>query len=87
VGDVGRTRREGAVPPNGRLKELSIRFSVYYRPDEFRTVIAAFESEKIDPSPLITRTVSFDDLDATFESLANSPADVKVVVDPRSTAG
>jgi (R,R)-butanediol dehydrogenase/meso-butanediol dehydrogenase/diacetyl reductase len=66
------------------LKELSIRFSVYYRPDEFRAVIDAFASGRIDPAPLITRTVTFADLDRTFETLAHSPDDVKVVVDPRA---
>jgi 2-desacetyl-2-hydroxyethyl bacteriochlorophyllide A dehydrogenase len=73
------------MPIAALLKELSFRFSVYYRPDEFRAVIAAFETERIDPSPLITRTVGFDELDDTFEALAHSPHDVKVVVDPRST--
>lgn len=64
------------------LKEASIRFSVYYRPDEFRTVLDAFADGSLDPSGLVTRTIGFADLDATFESLASSPADLKVVVDP-----
>jgi len=70
------------LPMVALLKELSVRFSVYYRPEEFRTVIDAFASERIDPSPLITRTIGFTELDATFESLARSPEDLKVVVDP-----
>ncbi len=64
------------------LKELSIRFSVYYRPDEFTTVVKAFENGEIDPSPLLTRTVALTDLDAAFESLTTSRDDLKVVVDP-----
>jgi (R,R)-butanediol dehydrogenase / meso-butanediol dehydrogenase / diacetyl reductase len=65
------------------LKELTVAFSVYYRPDEFRTVVEAFTDGRIDPAPLITRTVGFADLDATFESLVTAPEDVKVIIDPR----
>ena len=64
------------------LKELTIRYSVYYLPDEFRTVLAAFADGSLDPSPIVTRTIGFDDLDATFESLATSPEDLKVLLDP-----
>jgi (R,R)-butanediol dehydrogenase / meso-butanediol dehydrogenase / diacetyl reductase len=64
------------------LKELSIRFSVYYLPHEFRTVVDAFARGAIDPAPLVTRTVGLADLDATFTALSTSPDDLKVVVDP-----
>jgi 2-desacetyl-2-hydroxyethyl bacteriochlorophyllide A dehydrogenase len=64
------------------LKEATIRFSVYYRPDEFQAVLDAFADGSLDPSPIISRTVGFADLDATFESLATSPHDLKVIVDP-----
>ena len=64
------------------LKELTIRYSVYYQPEEFRTVLAAFADGSLDPSPLVTRTIGYADLDATFESLATSPDDLKVIVDP-----
>ena len=50
----------------------------YYRSDEFRTVVEAFASGRIDPAPLITRTVGLADLDTTFESLVTAPEDVKV---------
>ena len=65
------------------LKGLTVAFSIYYRTDEFRTVVEAFASGRIDPAPLITRTVGFDDLDATFDSLVTAPEDVKVIIDPR----
>lgn len=64
------------------LKELSIRFSVYYRPDEFRTVVDAFLRERIDPTPLVTRTVGLADLDAAFAALATEPDELKILVDP-----
>jgi (R,R)-butanediol dehydrogenase / meso-butanediol dehydrogenase / diacetyl reductase len=70
------------LPVVALLKELSIRFSVYYRPDEFRTVVDAFASEQIDPSALVSRTIGLDGLDEAFASLTSSPDDIKVVVDP-----
>jgi (R,R)-butanediol dehydrogenase/meso-butanediol dehydrogenase/diacetyl reductase len=63
------------------LKELTVRYSVYYRPDEFRTVVDAFATGRIDPSGLVTRTVGLADLDDAFAALA-SPDDLKVVVEP-----
>jgi (R,R)-butanediol dehydrogenase / meso-butanediol dehydrogenase / diacetyl reductase len=35
------------------LKELTIRYSVCYRPDEFRQVIDVFASGTIDPTPMV----------------------------------
>lgn len=69
------------------LLGLTVRFSVYYRPKEFRTVIDAFVTERIDPAPLVTRTVGLADLDDAFASLETSPADLKVVVDPAAGVG
>lgn len=64
------------------LKEATIRFSVYYRTEEFRRVIDAFADGSLDPSPLVTRTIGYAELDATFASLATTPDDVKVMLDP-----
>jgi (R,R)-butanediol dehydrogenase / meso-butanediol dehydrogenase / diacetyl reductase len=40
-------------PTTALLKELTIRFSVCYRPDEFREVIAGFSSGAVDPTPMV----------------------------------
>jgi (R,R)-butanediol dehydrogenase/meso-butanediol dehydrogenase/diacetyl reductase len=70
------------LPVVALLKELSIRFSVYYRPDEFRAVVDAFATGRIDPSALVSRTVGLTGLDDAFASLITSPDDIKIVVDP-----
>ena len=70
------------VPVLAVMKELTLRFPVYYRTDEFRAVIDAFADGRIDPSAMITRTVGFADLDEVFDALAAAPDDLKVVVDP-----
>jgi (R,R)-butanediol dehydrogenase/meso-butanediol dehydrogenase/diacetyl reductase len=70
------------LPLVALLKELTVRFAVYYRPEEFRTVVDAFADGTIDPAPLLSRTAGFADLDDVFASLSTSPDDIKVVIDP-----
>ncbi len=66
------------------LKEQTIAFSVYYQPEEFQRVIDAFATGRIDPSPLITRTVGLTELNETFDELMAAPNDLKVVVEPNT---
>jgi (R,R)-butanediol dehydrogenase/meso-butanediol dehydrogenase/diacetyl reductase len=66
------------------LKELTIAFSVYYRPEEFEHVIDAFVSGRIDPSLLVTRTVGLDQVQSAFDQLAASTDDGKVLVNPHA---
>lgn len=70
-------------PATALMKELTVAFSVYYRPDEFLSVIDAFMTGQIDPIPLVTRNVSLDQVDAAFDSLIGSAVDSKILVDPR----
>lgn len=70
------------LPLTGLLKELSIRFAVYYRPDEFAATVEAFAAGRIDPAPLLSRTVGLGQLDAAFASLVGDTAELKIVVDP-----
>jgi (R,R)-butanediol dehydrogenase/meso-butanediol dehydrogenase/diacetyl reductase len=69
-------------PAMALMKELTVAFSVYYRPDEFRSVIDAFMTGQIDPIPLVTRNVPLDQVDAAFDSLIGSVVDSKILVDP-----
>jgi threonine dehydrogenase-like Zn-dependent dehydrogenase len=57
---------------------------VYYRPEEFQFVIDAFAKGQIDPEPLVTSTISLEQLDAAFTTLAVSTTEGKVLVDPSS---
>jgi 2-desacetyl-2-hydroxyethyl bacteriochlorophyllide A dehydrogenase len=71
------------LPVMALLKELTISFSVYYRPEEFEFVINAFETGQIDPDPLVTRIVALEQLDSAFASLTGTATDSKILVDPR----
>ena len=64
------------------LKEVSIRFAVYYSPAEFRTVIDAFAGGSIDPGPLVGRAMPLTALNDAFAALAASSTNGKILVDP-----
>jgi (R,R)-butanediol dehydrogenase / meso-butanediol dehydrogenase / diacetyl reductase len=71
------------VPISALLKELTVAFSVYYLPEEFRRVIRAFTSGSIDPSPLIAGAVPLEEIDVAFRGVAESTSHSKILVDPR----
>ena len=75
------------LPMMALLKEVTIGFAVYYRPEEFDTVIAAFADGSIDPTGLVTDTVGLDQLDSAFDRLATDPTDAKILIDPRVALG
>jgi (R,R)-butanediol dehydrogenase / meso-butanediol dehydrogenase / diacetyl reductase len=81
------TEPDPYLPMLALLKEVTIGFAVYYRPEEFETVIAAFADERIDPSGLVTDTVGLDQLDSAFDRLVGSPTDAKILIDPRVALG
>lgn len=68
------------------LKEVTVRFAVYYRPAEFQEVVDAFAAGRIDPAPLLTRTVGLADIAAAFTDLNQSREELKVMVDPAAAA-
>jgi 2-desacetyl-2-hydroxyethyl bacteriochlorophyllide A dehydrogenase len=65
------------------MKEVSVGFAVYYTPDEFRTVIAAFTSGLIDPAPLLARHVELAQVNEAFDDVAQVAASAKILVRPR----
>ena len=64
------------------LKELSIRFSVCYTPDEFREVIAAFGDGTIDPAPMVGPTVGLSRIADAFDLTRGARAHGRVLVRP-----
>lgn len=66
-------------PMVGINKQLTMRFVLGYTGPEYAEALAALTDGSIDTSPMITRTVTLDELPAAFESLAD-PRDCKVVL-------
>ncbi|MCK9900199.1 alcohol dehydrogenase [Parafrankia colletiae] len=64
------------------MKEVSVGFAVYYTPEEFRTVVAAFGSGLIDPAPLLARRVELAQVNEAFDALARTAASAKILVEP-----
>ncbi|OMC13406.1 alcohol dehydrogenase [Mycolicibacter heraklionensis] len=65
-------------------KELDIHFALGYTPVEFRKTVRMLAKKKVDPTPLITATVSLAEVDAAFESLASPDDHAKILIDPTS---
>lgn len=81
---VGVCMKEDRIfPMVGINKQLTLQFVLGYTPAEYAEALAALADGSIDTSPMITRTVTLDELPAAFEALAD-PHDCKVVVLPHS---
>jgi threonine dehydrogenase-like Zn-dependent dehydrogenase len=66
-------------PMVGITKQLTLQFVLGYTPEEYAETLQALGDGAIDTSPLVTRTVTLDELPAAFEALAD-PADCKIVL-------
>jgi (R,R)-butanediol dehydrogenase / meso-butanediol dehydrogenase / diacetyl reductase len=67
------------------LKELSFRWSLAYRPNDFRAAIDAFATGRIDPDAVVGPTVGLDRLGEAFDLVRNSAAPGRVLVTPTLT--
>jgi 2-desacetyl-2-hydroxyethyl bacteriochlorophyllide A dehydrogenase len=66
-------------PMVGINKHLTFQFVSAYTPEEVADTLDGISNGAIDPSPLITRTVTLNELPAAFQSLGD-PKDCKVVL-------
>jgi (R,R)-butanediol dehydrogenase / meso-butanediol dehydrogenase / diacetyl reductase len=69
-------------PVTALLKELTIRYSVCYRPDEFRKVIDAFVDGSIDPSPMVGPTLELSRVGEAFDLVRTVAVHGRVLVSP-----
>jgi (R,R)-butanediol dehydrogenase/meso-butanediol dehydrogenase/diacetyl reductase len=70
------------LPLMALLKELTVRFAVYYRRHEFAHALGALARGLIDPAPFVTDRVALDGIGDAFASLPTSPGQRKVLVRP-----
>ncbi len=79
---VGVCMKEDRIYPMvGINKQLTLKFVLGYTPAEYAEVLTALGDGAIDTSPMVTRTVTLEELPAAFEALAD-PHDCKIVVLP-----
>ena len=69
-------------PITALLKELTIRYSVCYRPNEFREVIDAFSTGAVNPGAVIGHTLQLDRIADAFELVRGAGVDGRVLVVP-----
>jgi (R,R)-butanediol dehydrogenase / meso-butanediol dehydrogenase / diacetyl reductase len=69
-------------PVTALLKELTIRYSVCYQPNEFREVIDAFASGAVDPSRLIGPVLELSRIAEAFDLVRNAAVHGRVLVTP-----
>lgn len=77
---------DGFEPAQAVLKELELRFAMMYSPAEFARTFTHLTTGDFDVAPLVTRTVSLDEVPAVFAALSESPEDAKVLIVPTSRA-
>jgi len=69
-------------PVTALLKELTIKFAVCYRPDEFRETITAFTDRTIDPTPVIGPTLGLNRIAEAFDLVRSASVNGRVLVSP-----
>jgi threonine dehydrogenase-like Zn-dependent dehydrogenase len=69
-------------PAQGILKELDVRFSLYYTPEQFADTFTHLAAGDFDVAALLTGTVGLDGVADAFARLATSPRDAKILLDP-----
>ncbi|MEO6397305.1 MAG: zinc-binding dehydrogenase [Tepidiformaceae bacterium] len=79
---VGVCMKEDKIfPMVGINKQLSLKFVLGYTPAEYAEALAALADGSVTTDPMITRTVTLDELPAAFAALAD-PHDCKIVLLP-----
>jgi (R,R)-butanediol dehydrogenase/meso-butanediol dehydrogenase/diacetyl reductase len=70
------------VPMVGIMKEVEVRFAIYYQRNEFATAAALLAAAEIDPAPFVTSRVGLDGVNDAFARLRSTVAERKIMVVP-----
>jgi (R,R)-butanediol dehydrogenase/meso-butanediol dehydrogenase/diacetyl reductase len=73
---------DSVVPVTALLKEVEVRFAVYYRGREFAAAAALLESGGIDAEAFVTAQVGLDGVSAAFDRLLTTTDERKILVVP-----
>lgn len=83
VGVVGLCMQNDEIFPFfGIQKELDVRFSIYYGREDYLDTIAALDAHDLVAAPMITETITMEQLPERFVQMATQPDAGKVVVLP-----
>lgn len=76
------TQAESFVPLTALAKEVCLQWVLGYEKRDFEVVLDFLAAGRIDPQPLITHEIGFDDLSATFEKLRKPTDECKILLRP-----
>jgi (R,R)-butanediol dehydrogenase/meso-butanediol dehydrogenase/diacetyl reductase len=85
----GRVVIVGICPQNDEIfpfwamaKELDLRFAIYYGREDFTDTLDALGSHRLDAGPMVTETITLEQLPERFAQLEREPDAGKVIVRP-----
>jgi (R,R)-butanediol dehydrogenase/meso-butanediol dehydrogenase/diacetyl reductase len=85
----GRVVVVGICPQNDEIfpfwamaKELDLRFAIYYGREDFTDTLDALASHRLDAGPMVTETITLEQLPERFAQLEREPDAGKVIVRP-----
>lgn len=70
------------LPVKAITKELQINYAYMYNRQDFELTLDLMNRELIDPTPMITGNVTFEDFPRTFENLKTDKAACKIILNP-----
>ena len=70
------------LPVKAVTKELQVNYVFGYRRADFAFTIDMLAAGRLDPLPMLSRTVGFDEFPAAFEELKTSKHECKVLLEP-----
>ena len=77
------TKEESFIPLAALAKEVCLQWALGYKRRDFEVVLDLLASGRIDPAPLITHVIGFDDLADRFERLRTPTDECKVLLRPQ----
>jgi (R,R)-butanediol dehydrogenase / meso-butanediol dehydrogenase / diacetyl reductase len=76
------TRPDSFVPVRALSKECTLRFSNFFKTQEFETALDMLSMGSVEPRALITGTIGLDELPDAFEALRHRTTQCKVQMAP-----
>jgi threonine dehydrogenase-like Zn-dependent dehydrogenase len=73
---------DAMIPINAIFKEVNIQYVLGYGRPDWRLVLDLLDAGRVDPRPMITDTVTLEQLPGAFEALRKPTSQIKVMVRP-----
>ncbi len=76
------TKADSFIPLAALAKEVCLQWALGYKKRDFEVVLDLLASGRIDPKPLVTHVIGFDDLADRFEKLRTPTDECKILLRP-----